>query len=272
MCPEAADTGKKTLQSPHEPEARYAEKRSTKWVGYRAQVTETANPGEVNFLTDIETDDANDDDSESIDGIHQRLADRDLPPQEHYVDQGYVSGANIALSAEREVDLKGPIVRDTSTKPEGFKQADFAIDLEQQVATCPNGQTSVSWLPRPQPDGRVGAHVLFRHKCDGCPHRAICAPGKSGRSLDISPYYQEITARRQEMQTMAFKEDMKHRPAVEGTLSEMMRRHGFRRARYRGKDKVRLQHLFTGAAVNLKRLIYALAAQREGQRALATGC
>ena len=84
--------------------------------------------------------------------------------------------------------------------------------------------------------------------------------------------YQEITARRQEAQTEAFKEDMKHRPAIEGTLSEMVRKHGFRRARYRGKDKVRLQHLFTAAAVNLKRLVYALAAQRERQRAMATGC
>jgi transposase len=272
MRPEAADTGKKTIQSPHEPQARYAEKRSTKWVGYRAHVTETANPGEVNFLTDIETDAANDDDSESIEGIHQRLAERDLVPQKHYVDQGYVSGANLAHSAKRGVDLRGPIAQDSSPKPPGFKQADFVIDFEQQVATCPNGQTSVSWLPRPQLDGRVGAHVLFRAKCEGCVHRSACAPGKSGRSLEIHPYYQEITARRQEAQTAAFKEDMKHRPAIEGTLSEMVRRHGFRRARYRGKDKVRLQHLFTGAAVNLKRLIYALAAQHKAQRAMATGC
>jgi transposase len=235
-------------------------------------VTETANTGEVNFVTDVETDDANDDDSESIDGIHQRLADRGLSPREHYVDQGYVSGPNIAHSANRGVDLKGPMAPDTSTKPAGFKQADFVLDFEQQVATCPNGQTSVSWLPRPQPDGRVGAHVLFRHKCNGCPHRAVCAPGKSGRSLGISPYHQEITVRRQEAQTDAFKEDMKHRPAIEGTLSEMVRKHGFRRARYRGKGKVRLQHLFTGAAINLKRLVHALAAQRESQRATATGC
>jgi transposase len=235
-------------------------------------VTETANPGQVNFLTDIETDDANDDDSEAIDGIHRRLADRDLSPTDHYVDQGYVSGANIAHSTQRGLDLKGPIVKDSSVKPAGFKQADFVLDFEGQVAICPNGQTSVSWLPRPQPDGRVGAHVLFRQKCDGCPYRVVCAPGKSGRSLEISPYHQEITARREEAQTEAFKEDMKHRPAVEGTLSEMVRKHGLRRARYRGKDKVRLQHLFTGAAVNLKRLSHALKAHHESQRAMATGC
>ena len=151
MCRETADTGKKTVQSPHEPEARYAEKRKTQWVGYRAQVTETANPGEVNFLTDVETDDANDSDSECIDGIHQRLADRELSPTNHYVDQGYVTGRNIAHSTKRGVDLQGPIVQDSSSKPAGFKQADF----ELQVATCPDGQTSVSWLPRPQPDGPV---------------------------------------------------------------------------------------------------------------------
>lgn len=235
-------------------------------------MTETAYRDEANFVTDVETAKANDGDSESIKGIHQRLTKRDLAPTDHYVDQGYVSGANIAHSAKRGTSLKGPIAQDNSTKPPGFKQADFVIDFEQQVVTCPGGQTSVSWVSRPPTKDRVGVHVLFRTKCEGCVHRAVCAPGKSGRSLEIHPYYQEITARRQEAQTEAFKEDMKHRPAIEGTLSEMVRKHGFRRARYRGKDKVRLQHLFTGAAVNLKRLVYALAAQRKKQRAKATGC
>lgn len=223
-------------------------------------------------MTDIETADANDGDSESIDEIHQRLTERALMPTDHYVDQGYVSGKNIAHSTKRGVSLKGPIARDTSSQPEGFKQADFVLDFEQQVATCPNGQTSVSWLPRPQSEGRAGAHVLFRDKCKACVHRDVCAPGTSGRSLELHPYYLEITARRQMMQTDAFKEEMKHRPAIEGTLSEMIRKHGFRRARYRGKAKVRLQHLFTAAAVNLKRLSYVLAAQRKAQRAMATGC
>jgi transposase len=264
--------GKDIIQSPHETEVRYSEKRHTKWVGYKAQVTETANPGEVNFVTDIDTVDANDDDSEAVDDIHARLAERDLKPEKHYVDKGYVSGDNIAHSVARKIELRGPISADTSTKPQGFKQADFDLDFERQVATCPGGQTSVSWLERPQEDGSVGAHVLFRDKCETCPHRTRCAPGSSGRSLEIHPHCAEIRARRAEMQTREFKEEMKHRPAIEGTLSEMVRKHGLRRARYRGKAKVRLQHLFTGAAVNLKRLSWALAARKQGQKALATGC
>jgi transposase len=264
--------GKDVIQSPHDPEARYSKKRGSEWVGYKVHVTETAYSEEVNFVTDIDTVDANDDDSEAIDDIHARLEGRDLKPKEHYVDKGYVSGANIAHSAAREIELLGPISADTSTKPEGFKQVDFDLDFERQVATCPGGQTSVSWLERPQDDGSVGVHVLFRHRCETCPYRALCAPGKSGRSLEVSPYCAEIRARRVEMQTQDFKEEMKHRPAIEGTLSEMVRTHGLRRARYRGKAKVRLQHLFTGAAVNLKRLAWALAARKQGKRALAAGC
>jgi hypothetical protein len=83
--------------------------------------------------------------------------------------------------------------------------------------------------------------------------------------LCISPYYKELAQRRAEQETEAFKEKMKRRPAVEGTISEMTRKHGMRRARYRGKGKVRLQAFFTGAAVNLKRLARALEAQEQAE-------
>jgi transposase len=264
--------GKGIIQSPHGPESRYSKKRRTEWVGHKVQVTETANKDDDNFVTDIETVDANDGESEAIDGIHSRLQERGLKAKKHYTDQGYISGANIAHSAERGIELVGRIPADTSRKAKGFKQADFVLDFERKIATCPNGQISVAWLERPQEDGYIGAHVLFRHKCDGCPYRADCAPGKSGRSLEISPYHAQITARRAKMKTAEFKEDMKHRPAIEGTISEMVRKHGLRRARYRGKNKVRLQHLFIGAAVNLKRLARALGAQRRSRIALATDC
>jgi transposase len=42
-------------------------------------------------------------------------------------------------------------------------------------------------------------------------------------------------------------------PDIEGKLSELVRYHGLRRARYRGLKKVGLQFYFTAAAVNLKR-------------------
>jgi len=44
---------------------------------------------------------------------------------------------------------------------------------------------------------------------------------------------------------------MKHRNAIEGTQSELVRAHGMRRARYRGLAKARLQNYFIGAACNI---------------------
>ncbi len=46
---------------------------------------------------------------------------------------------------------------------------------------------------------------------------------------------------------------MKHRNAIEGTQSELVRAHGLRRARYRGLAKTKLQNYFMGAACNVKR-------------------
>ena len=62
-----------------------------------------------------------------------------------------------------------------------------------------------------------------------------------------------LQARRQEQTTDAFKQRMRHRNAIEGTRSELVRAHGLRRARYRGLAKVKLQNYFIGAACNVKR-------------------
>src|SRR5256885_1385894 len=57
------------------------------------------------------------------------------------------------------------------------------------------------------------------------------------------------------MKTHDFKQRMKHRNAIEGTQSELVRAHGLRHARYRGLAKVKLQNYFIGAACNVKRWI-----------------
>jgi hypothetical protein len=99
---------------------RWAEKRGQDWVGYKLQVTETAEDGELRFITDIDAVAANEGDSEGLDEIQERLMARGLRPKEHYVDRGYASGPNLAHSAGREIDLGGPALADTSRKPEGY--------------------------------------------------------------------------------------------------------------------------------------------------------
>ena len=66
-----------------------------------------------------------------------------------------------------------------------------------------------------------------------------------------------LQARRREMQTPAFQEQMHRRNAIEGTISEFAR-NGGRRTRYRGLAKTALANYFHGAAINAKRWIRLL--------------
>ena len=51
---------------------------------------------------------------------------------------------------------------------------------------------------------------------------------------------------------------MKVRAQIEGTISEAVRYHGLRYKKYKGVLGDKLQFYFTGAAINLKRLIKAI--------------
>ena len=75
----------------------------------------------------------------------------------------------------------------------------------------------------------------------------------------VGEYHTALQTRRQEQRTEPFKQRMKHRNAIEGTQSELVRAHGLRRARYRGLAKAKLQNYFIGAACNVKRWLRRLA-------------
>ena len=93
-------------------------------------------------------------------------------------------------------------------------------------------------------------------QCHDCPLRSQClGKDQRHRTLVVGEHHTALQARRQEQQTEAFQERMKHRNAIEGTQSELVRGHGLRRARYRGLAKVKLQNYFIGAACNVKRWI-----------------
>jgi hypothetical protein len=250
------------IVTPHDPGVRAAEKRGTKWRGDKVHVTETAEADAPNFLTDVTTAPAPSVDSAALPRIRQRLAERARPPGEQYVDAGYVSGPQLAQSQEAGIDLVGPALPDTT--PNQFKIADFAIDRAAHKALCPQGHPSVKWGVSIEPDGSQSVHIQFATAvCAACPLRPQCTTGKSGRSLRLSEHYELVAARRVEAQTEAFRERMRARPAIEATLSELVRKHGLRRHRYRGEAKRHFENLLKGAACNLKRLVRALAARWE---------
>lgn len=250
--------GKEVIESPHEPEARRSKKREIGWIGFKGQVTESCDEDTPHLIVDLEPTGALDQDNPELPKIQGRLAKQGTLPSEQYVDQGYMSGEHIVTSKARGIDLVGEAPTDHHPR-EGFRQADFQVDEAKHEVVCPAGETSRVWAERSdETDGPKTIGVRFdAQTCQACRFfgEGGCTSSKQGRSLELHPYRMVLQARRAEAETEAFREKLRLRAGVEGTISELVRGHGLRQARYRGKKKLRLQCLFTAVAVNLKRLI-----------------
>jgi transposase len=248
------------IASPHDAAVRYSEKgRGTKWQGYKVQVTETIDH-ELALITDIGIHAAIEPDSPALDTIQQRLAQRDLLPDQQYVDSAYCNSKTLHHSQQRGIDLRG-VLGSYSHKPIGFRLQDFQINVETRTAICPQGNLATVFNPASQAD--VAFHVHFGKQCQTCPVNALCTTEKRGRSLELSPHHDLMTKRRQEQTTEAFIKEMYARSRIESTICELARKHGLRQSRYRGHHKVDLQAAFTAVAVNLKRLANHLAKQMD---------
>ena len=250
------DVGGDVISSPHDPAVRYSKKnKNTEWRGYKAQVTETVD-GDLAVITDIGIHSAIEQDGLALRAIQERLAQRVLLPDKQYVDGAYCNGKTLASSERAGIDLHG-FLGNNSRKPDGFRQEDFDIDLEKRRAKCPAGKLATVFNPSSQSD--VAFHVRFGKQCQDCLFKSLCTTEKRGRSLEISPYHQQLTRRRREQAGAVFVEEMHARARIESTICELARKHGLRQSRYRGQHKVALQATFTAAAVNLKRLARYLA-------------
>jgi hypothetical protein len=254
------------VRNPHEPEATYSVKgkgeKKKEHVGYKIQVAETVveavlAPGEPtrNFLVGIVTHPAYESDETGAAKMEQEQAQMgwDKPPVQ-YVDSAYVSAQKLAQAQTEGREIIGPALPGPSQEGR-FTAADFRLTVEERTAVCPAGKSSTqcSRLVE-EASGKINYRFEFSTHCQGCSLRAQCvAQGQRHRTVLVSEHHSFLQARRLEQRTEAFQQRLKHRNAIEGTQSELVRAHGMRHARYRGLAKVKLQNYFIGAACNVKR-------------------
>jgi transposase len=211
-----------------------------------------------NLITSVATTDATVTDNQMTGAIHQDLAARNLAPGRHYLDSGYLSAA-VVVSALTTwgIALIGPLLADTSAQARaghGYARADFTIDYDTRTVTCPQGKTSTSWTPCTQHGKDAVVATFSAGDCGPCPARSLCTTGKR-RQLTVLPrdLAQAQAAARTAEKTTGFHADYARRAGVEGTMHQAAS-HGARRARYRGMQKTRLDHVYMATALNLLRL------------------
>jgi hypothetical protein len=270
------------VKNPHDPEAQWSCKsrdKSKVWVGYKSQVAETVGEqvcqeGEPtgSFLTAVETQEATASDEAGMRQVLQAQQESGLEsPPELFVDAGYVSAGTLKEAADEGRELSGPALGSLGPG-QGFKSDQFEIDLQERQATCPAGNRSSNCSRlEEQATGKVSFRFEWGVQCHDCPLRAQCVgKNQQHRTLVVGEHHEYLQRRRQEQKTGVFQRRMHQRNAIEGTISELVRGHGLRRARYRGLLKVRLQNYFIGAAANVKRWLARLRWQmKQAVRALA---
>jgi transposase len=250
-------------------DARWSTKRGQEWVGYKVHLTETCEGDQPHLITEVTTTPATTPDDNMLAPIHEKLAARDLLPAEHLVDKGYTS-ADVLVAAQEDygVAIVGPVAADPSwqarTSP-AFAKAQFQVDWERQVVTCPAGQKSLTWRANTYPGNGVVWEARFaKADCTPCASRAQCTHAKvEPRLISLQHRAQEeaLQQRRAAQRTPEFREAYAARAGVEGTHSQGLRRCDLRQARYLGLVKTHLQQLLTAVALNLIRIAEWIAAR-----------
>lgn len=251
------------ITSPYDIEARYANKRSIEWVGYKVHLTETCDEQTPHLITNVETTIATIPDDALPKPIHEALAKRALLPSEHFVDAGYTD-AEVLASSQRDHQVKiiGPLALDPSWQAragEGFDRANFVVDWEAESVRCPKGKRSLSWIPNTDKTKPGAVQVRFSRKdCSICEDRVRCTKSKIEPRLLLllsREEYELVQKVRQEQTTAEFKATYGVRAGIEGTLSQGVRGFDLRHTRYIGLAKTHLQQLVSAAAINLVRVV-----------------
>jgi transposase len=104
--------------SPYDVEARWSDKRTTSWVGYKVHLTETADDDGPVLITNVESTMATLPDAQALPAIHESLRRHDLLPNEHLLDAGYVDSIRLVDSQQTyAVTLVGHPARHELTSP-----------------------------------------------------------------------------------------------------------------------------------------------------------
>jgi transposase len=134
-----------------------------------------------------------------------------------------------------------------------FSDEAFSYDPQDDVYLCPAGQR----LKRTPDDGQRET-LTYRCKtkvCRACPLRDRCTDAKRGRTLRRHLRHEEVRLLREKAQSFRSKKDLRTRQHLMERSFAHAVRFGFKRARWRGLWRVKIQEYLTAAIQNIMILV-----------------
>jgi transposase len=239
-----------TLYSPTDPEARLTRKYGRCVLGYKdhrviddrcgiitATLTTAASAAESSMLEKV---------------MDQHESNTGLTILEPTADKGYGTVDNYCMLRERRCVpvIPHPLVREDKTM---FPRSVFIYDSAQDVYRCPAGQLL----------HRRGGATEGRHRyqtqagvCESCPLRARCTASSKTRLLSRQVHQDAIEWADSRLSPHQRKARMRRRKIrAEGSFADSANHHGYKRARWRGSEKMTIQNLLIATAQNLRKLM-----------------
>ena len=93
------------INSPYDAQARYSIKRDIVWTGYKVHLTETCDEEAPHLITHVQTTPGTQQDCDVTADIHADLAEADLLPAEHFVDEGYTDAPLLVESQKNMTSI-----------------------------------------------------------------------------------------------------------------------------------------------------------------------
>ena len=245
-----------SMQTPHDPAVTYS---GHKGKGYEVQLSETCEEGNaVQMITHVEVTPSSGGDAGVTVGVIDTLRERGIGPSELWCDTSYGSGHNGQEAERRGTELVSPV----------GGRAPAEAD-RGRAAVCPAGHEAVSEYGDEDAPERVEMHFA-REVCESCTLRPRCPvrwrrrPELGGEWSPSGAYVLSadlarvnIGRRRRAESDGQWRKRYGLRAGIEGTNSELKRRHGLGHLRVRGGERVRLAVYLKALACNVKRMVRA---------------
>jgi IS5 family transposase len=250
--------GSYRLGSATDPDATYRVHDDQTDFGYNVNVAATQD-----FIREVHVATGAEPDPVAIPAVLQAEQEHQgvVPPKFIY-DAAAGAGKYFAAVAEvsgGQTQLVAPLIP-YDTRTERFTPDDFTLSPDETTLTCPRGRTSTTAYRSQSGQGRTFRFTA--QQCAGCPLADPCRgdalPPQHMRQVFISDFRSAVAQARTYAHTEDFKADMKRRATMERIIANLVRYHGARQARRRGRHNCQYQAHMNAMAFNLRQWLRRL--------------
>jgi transposase len=243
-----------TPVSPSDPDARLMRKNGQSVLGYKDHRVVDDRCG---IITATVTTDAATGDAAMLPSLlDQHQFNAGQAAQTVAADKAYGTGKNYRHLHGRCIRPCIPHIR-FSDRPGKFHRNDFHYDQARDGFVCPAGEFLTRW-------NREEARQRTRYRaaagvCANCQLKSQCTDGQTGRL--ISRYdLQEAIDWADACGPRSWRQRLMRRRKIraEGSFADAANNHGYKRARWRGLGKARIQNVLIATIQNLRKLVRVL--------------